>query len=404
MIHDLAFQEATANTWRLLRQPELVEAFRRKGRAADLEMLEIWVQDVAVGGGVGGGVLGKIALTVKNNFTVSRLALNAATVLLQATGVTHSIAMIGPKYMGIGLADYLPHMRSRAVSVVAQSEFMANRARFVNPDYMEFVNEGQRAKAVSVMDAGLRKFAQYGLAPMQMLQFFGVDMPTWLGAHARALSEGLEGAEAVHYADRMVARAQGGTAWADRTAFERGSLSRDQRFNGFMRLWSTLASYMMAKGNIAFEVVGRARKENTVAGYMAAATHMVLLFALEEIARGVLKGEIDWGDDDEKKDGPLLYALKGGALSVMGVSPFIRDLGSALDGFEPGMYSSFWSTMGGALTQVKQGELDEALRRSLINAVGLLAPVPSGQVNRIIDAATDEEGAEIIHYLMGKPK
>lgn len=407
VIHDLAFGEPVANTWRILRRPELQELFTRKGRRADLEMLEIWVQDVGVGTGVGGGVFGRLAMAARGNFTMSRLAFNMSTMMLQVTGMTHSIAVVGPKHMAAGAMDYMAHPGSRITSVLAQSEMMRARARMFQPDVVEHAqyNRGTTAAVYSgpIKDA-TRIVADVGMAGIQFLQFYGVDVPTWLAAHHKALSEGLDGDAAAHYADRLVARAQAGTALADRSAFERGSLARDTRFNGVIRLFATLVSYMIAKGNIAYEVVGTAKRKNTVGGYMGAAMYLALLFMLEEIIRGSMKGEIDWDETDPDKDGPLLYAAKGGALSVLGVMPFIRDIASSLNGFEPGLYGTFISTLTRPMQQASKGEVNEATAKAIVNATGLFAPIPSGQINRVISAANKDGGAGIMEYLLGVSK
>lgn len=407
VIHDLAFAEVSANTWRVLRDGDLRAAFQRKGLQPDLDMLEIWVQDVAMGAMVGGGAPGRWAMMLKGNFTTSRLALNTATAYLQLTGFTHSIAAVGARDMAAGLGQFLGNPRGSWMSVLAQSEFMRHKLRLFHPDVAEMRMQTNTDPVSAGADTFTQRFIRYGLLPMQALQTL-VDVPTWLGAQRKALRQGKSPAEAILLADRAVVRAQGGTAIADRTAFERGSFSRDVRYHGVLRLLATLASYMMTKGNLAREVVGRARTDGGVEAAATAAFHLFLLFTVEGMVRALSSGELDDDDDDDDVlPDPLRALLKETALSGAGTLPLVRDIAGYADGFGAGGgYGSIVETIGKPIKEISQGEMDKGLAKAVVNAIGLATGLPSGQINRIIDAAANsgEDDASFTDYLFGVKK
>lgn len=405
VIHDIAFAEASANAWRILRDDQFRAAMDRKGLRPDVEMLEIWVQDVAVGAQVGGGAIGRFAMKAKSNFTTSRLALNLSTAYLQATGFTHSVAVVGADNMAFGLAQFLGNPGGAWTSVLSQSPFMREKLRLIQPDVaelrMQTESSGLKSTAVTMVD----RFIQLGLRPMQAIQTL-VDVPTWLAAQRKALRQGMTPEKAALFADRAVIRAQGGTTLADRTAFERGSTSRDTRLHGVIRLWATLASYMMTKGNLAYEIVGTANKERTFTAAMTATGHLFLLFTVEAMVRGLTTGDL-WDDDD--KDGeadPLKFVLKESALAAIGTMPFVRDIASAANGFSGGGgYGSIVDMVAKPVIELSQGEADKGLAKSIVNVIGLATGLPAGQINRTIDAATNtNDDASFTDYLFGVKK
>lgn len=407
IIHDLAFAEVTADTWRVLRDPALRDAFQRKGLQPDLEMLEIWVQDVAMGASVGGGWAGRTAMAIKGNFTTSRLAANLSTIVLQLTGYTHSIAVVGAGNMAAGLAQFAANPRGAWLSVLAQSEFMRHKTRLIQPDVAEMRMQSTQSAAIGAKGA-MQRVIDLGMAPIQLFQI-AVDIPTWIAAQRKALREGVSPEQARRFADRAVVRAQGGTAVADRTAFERGSLSRDTRWNGALRLFATLASFMMTKGNLMREIAGKAATERTVEAAFTGAFHMALIVMIEAMISEAVRGQLFDGDDDDE-DPAVALAKKAAAESAktaLGTLPFVRDVASYADGFGGGGgYGAAVETIGKPIKELQQGELDKALFKAINNAVGLATGLPSGQINRIIDAAANsgEDDASFADYLFGVKK
>lgn len=410
VIHDLAFSEGVVNAYTLLNDPRVRAAFEKKGLLSDHRTLEVWLQDVAVGQIAGGGVWGKLAVRAKNNFTLSKLAFSASTVLLQLTGASQSAVVVGKKNLALGYSDYAKDPQGAAERIMALSPFMAERQTTFNRDIRDLMGDIAEGPASGRLGDAQQWVARWGFLPMQKAQFYGVDLPTWLAGYRQGMDKFGDDAKAILHADRMVARAQASGIFADRSAFERGSTSRDTRQNGFIRLFTTLGSYMFAKGNIAYEVLGKARKD--VDGFntrslivaLSAAADMALLFTVEAIFYHMIKGTLPGGDDDDEASWGKFLARET-VLSMMSTVPGIRDVGSAMSGFDAGAYSSIIDTVFvRPSVQIGQAEIDGPLLRSLSSATGALAGLPTGQLNRTVDAWYRlENGDDVapIEFLMG---
>jgi hypothetical protein len=410
VIHDLAFSEPVVNAWRVIQDPRVRGAFERKGLLQDHRALEVWLQDAAVGQISGGGVWGRLALRAKNGFTLSKLAFNASTVMLQFTGVAQSAVVVGHKNLALGYSDYLSNPIRTSREVVAMSPFMAERETTFNRDVNDILNDISVGPAASNYQRFQQGLARVGFFAMQKAQFYGVDVPTWYAGYRQGLQKfGNDEAKARKHADRMVARAQASGVITDRSAFERGSTSRDTRQNGFIRLFTALGSYMFAKGNIAYEVVGVARRDidganvRSLAAALKGASDLILLFTVEAVAYHMIKGTLPDSEEDPDDTWGKFLARET-ALSMMSTVPGIRDLGSSLSGFDAGAYGSVISTFTRPLLQMEQGEVDAALLKSVSNAAGVLTGLPSGQLNKTADAWYRLESGEDIspvEFLMG---
>lgn len=412
VIHDLAFSEAVANSWRILQDPRVRGTFERKGLLKDHQALEMWLQDTATGQLAAGGVFGRLALRAKNGFTLSKLAFNLSTVAIQLTGITQSVAVLGSRNMAIGYSTYLSNPVRTSREVVALSPFMAERETTFNRDINDILGDVMVGPAASRYQRFQQGLARVGFWLMQKVQFYGVDVPTWYAGYHQGLQKfGNDEAKARSHADRMVARAQASGVFSDRSAFERGTLSSDTRQNGFVRLFTALGSYMFAKGNVAYEVYGRTRRDVTGANLKSlqaairGATDMALLFTVEAIAYHLIKGTLPgMGDDGDDKDWATFLARET-LLSMMSTVPGIRDVGSSLSGFEAGAYGSVIETFTRPMLQAAQGEADMALFKALSNAAGVATGMPSGQLNRIADAWYRlEEGEDVspVEFIMGR--
>lgn len=412
VIHDLAYSEAVNNAWRVLQHPDMVALFEGTGRSPDRQSLELWVQDVATGTQVAGGALGSLAVKLKNGFTLSKLAFNLSTVLIQFTGVAQSMVVVGKVPFLKAVAEYATGREKWVEIVKSRSAFMSERETTFHKDIFDMQGDTLRGPNASMYQKVQHVVGTAGFWLMTKVQFYGVDMPTWIAGYNNAIAEGKTDADAIQFADRMVARAQASGLQADRSAFERGTLGSSARQQGLVRLFTALGSYMFAKGNIAYERVRRGGAEidgfNLKSAIAAFSTtfDLALLFTLEAILYNAIKGTLP-GGDDEDDDSWAEFLAKETALSIMSTMPIIRDVGSALSGFEPGgAYGSAMDTIFvRPMTQLQQGEFDAALLKALSNAIGAATGLPSAQANRVIDGLwrmSEGEDVAPIEFIMGR--
>ncbi|QIB38119.1 hypothetical protein G3A56_09060 [Rhizobium oryzihabitans] len=412
VMHDLALSEVVANAWRILQNNEVKSAFLDRGMKSDFDALEVWLQDVASGEVRGADFMNRWARKLKSGFTVSKLAFNLTTVLLQPTGIAQSFVVVGKKNMLLGMQDVfrrpLSGPGSAASIIIDKSPFMRERETTFNKDVYDILGEvraGPSQNRVSQFTSDY--LAPWGFWLMQKAQFYTVDMPTWLAGYRQALDEGKGEADAIAHADRIVARAAASGNFSDRTPIERGSLSRSVRQNDVVRLFTALGSYMFAKFNVAYEKT-RQTEFRDPRQVLSWTSDMVMLFTVEAVLAALVRGQLPWGDDDDEEDGWAEFLAKQTALSAAGTLPFIRDAASAVQGFSGGgAYGSIMDTIARPLFQASQGDVDKAFIRSLVDAGGLFLHMPSTQINRFVDATWRQaEGEDVspLEYIMGKSK
>jgi hypothetical protein len=411
VLHDLEMSEQVTNTWRILQEPRIKGMFLDSGKQVDHKALEMWVQDAASGQVNSADVISKTARFLKSGFTVSKLAFNLSTVAVQITGVAQSMVVIGKKDFTKGAATYLRNPLQTSQDVLAKSNFMAERETTFNKDIYDIMGDVKVGPKAGLYKRAMQKYigpASFYL--MQKVQFYAVDMPTWLGAYQKGLrTTGNDEAASIQYADRMVARAQASGIFSDRSPIERGTLTPTIRQNDFVRMFTALGSYMFAKANVAYERTGKTdfRSPKEVLSYTV---DMVLLFTVEAILYNAIKGALPgMGGDDDDENVALEWAKFLAAetgLSIMSTMPFVRDLASPLQGFSGGgSYGSISETLTKPFLQAAQGEVDKAFVKSMVDSTGMLLHLPASQVNRFIDAgwrASEGEDVAPIEYIMGK--
>lgn len=406
VLHDLMLSEQVTNTWRILQDPRVKDMFYSAGKQTDYQSLEMWVQDVASGQVNGDHTVLRAVRGLKSGFTVSKLAFNLSTVAVQVTGLAQSMVVIGKRNFAHGLIEYAKDPVAKSKHITEVSNFMAERETTFNKDIYDMIGDvklGPKAGAY-------KRFMQERMVPMsfwlmQKVQFYTVDVPTWLGAHRKAITEGATAEDAIASADRMVARAQASGIFSDRSPIERGTVTPNMRQNEFVRLFTTLGSYMFAKANVAYERTGQTDFSSPQEVFSYAAD-MVLLFTLEAILYNLIKGTLPGMGDDDDDESWAAFLAKETAFSVMSTVPFVRDITSPLQGFSGGgSYGSITETLADPVIQALQGDVDKAFVRSVVNTSGMLLHLPSAQANRFIDAGwRQSEGDDVapMEYIMGK--
>lgn len=414
VIYDLELSEPVANSWKVLQSGGVRQAFMDAGRQADFDALETWLKDVAEGQLAAGDWINKNARRFKSNFTAAKLAFNIGTVAAQITGLSQTMVVVGKR-------DFLRGLQASfragvANEIAAKSAFMRQRQTTFNKDIADFYNDPKLGPYASRWGDIKRDWigpASFWL--MTKVQWFTVDIPTWLAGYQQGLRKfGGDEAKAIAHADAIVKRAQASGLFSDRSAIERGSVSRTTRQNDVVRLFTTLGSYMFAKFNVAYErtmVAGRTVREEGVSVKSAQeaaswALDVAFLFTLEAVAMAALKGKLPDDEDDEDEPGWAKFLAKETAMSVLGTIPFVRDVVSVGSGFEGGgAYGGITAEIAKPFQEIGQGEIDKGFVKSVISGTGLFTGLPSTQINRAVDAgwrAAEGEDVSPLEYLLGK--
>lgn len=416
VIYDLEMSEPTTNAWRIIQDPRIRAAFQNAGRKIDYETLELWVKDVAGGETGPQSEPARVARRLRSNFTAAKLAFNMGTVLLQVTGGAQSMVTVGKRNFVKAMGQYTMDMAGYAKLIPAKSEFMAERQKTFNKDIFDMVNDPKSGPTMSrMLELRNKVIAPAGMFLMVKVQYYTVDLPTWLAGYNQGMDLfANDEAKAIEHADGIVKRAQASGLFADRSAIERGTLDNQTRQNEFVRLFTTLGSYMFAKFNVAYERTGKAGKVINAEGVsiksaqeaLSWVVDMGFLFTLEAVIMAAIKGQLPGDDDDEDEDGWLEFLAKETSYSILSTMPFVRDGVSALKGFGGGgTYGAIIEEFTKPLSQAGEGEIDKAFVKSVINTTGLVTGLPSTPINRIVDAGWKQvEGDDVnpAEYLLGR--
>lgn len=413
VIYDLELSEAVANSWRVLQDGRIRSVFMDAGKQADFDALEIWLKDTAEGELRSADLVSRMARTFKSNFTAAKLAFNLSTAAVQISGLAQSMVVVGKRDFMRGVqASFRPGV---VADITGKSAFMKSRSTTFNKDIYEFYSDPNLGPLASRWGDIKRDYiGPLSFWLMTKTQFYLVDIPTWLAGYQQGLRKfGNDEAKAVTHADDTLKRAQASGLLSDRSGIERGSLSKNSRQNDVVRLFTTLASYMFAKFNVAYErsaKAGRVIREEGVSvksaqEVLSFTLDMAFLFTLEAVMMAAIKGKLPNSDDDED-DTWKKFLAKETAMGVMGTIPFVRDAASTFEGFDGGgAYGALTKEIAKPVKEILQGEVDKGLLKSIINTTGLATGLPATQINRAVDAEwRRREGEDVspLEYLLGK--
>lgn len=388
VLYDLEMGEAVSNAWQILQHPKVKDALIAKGRQSDFDALEMWLLDVASGDGSMARGFEKVLRGVRSGFVISRLAWNIGTMLLQPLGIAQSFVAVGKKAMLRGMTEYMRHPARWRKDILAASPLMQKRWISFERDVHNQLGEVQTGPM-----RGYEQFYNKLLMPsffvgMMKIQFYSVDIPTWIGAYLKQLDKSGDEAKARAYADLMVRRAQGSGFQSDLGMLQRGS-TWGGRKQELPKLFTSLAGYMFATLNVGYESAAKTNFKSPAA-VLALTTDLILLVTLPAVLEAALRGGLPDGDDDEKEI--LAWLAKETALGAMATLPGLRELGGATQGFSGGgALGSSMEIAARFLHQLGQGEVDKAAVKSTIDVIGITLGLPSSQTNRLIEGILDDD-------------
>lgn len=377
VIHDLAWHEWLIDTNRLLRSESLDSAMRNAYGPAAVRQFKTWAEAVATGDQPAQGAVDQLASVVKRGVGVAGLGFNVISAAMQPLGITQSIVRVGPKWIARGVMDYIGAPIGKTREVNEQSSFMANRSRTRFRDLNELRNQVQGQSTVNEF---VGRYAYWLMMRLQQ----AVDVPTWIGGYEKAIAEGNDEERAIALADQAVIDSQGGGQTKDLAAIERGT-STQKLFTVFYSFMNTALNIGVAQG-----MTNKDAAKTSV--------DMLLLYVVPAVLGALLKNAIIPGDSgDDEDEAKLARKLAGEQLGFLfGLFVGARELGDLAktmaggdrgrDYGGPAGLRIFGDT-GKFAQQVRQGEFDDAFRKTAINLTGDLLGLPSAQINRSITGA-----------------
>ncbi len=393
VIHDLTHHEALIDVGRVLGHDDVQKAILETYGDQTYKTIRNTVKDVAFGDIPARNGVERAFNHVRAGATIAGLGWNVMVGALQPLGLANSIVRIGPTWVARGVFRWLRNpltMIETAHWIEDQSAFMRARGRTQQREINEIRNSigVSTGKLTGWIDEALSTttfdvVTRQGIADsffwlIQQMQRVA-DIPTWLGAYEKAMAAGELEARAVAMADQAVLDSQGGGQIKD--------LSSVQRGGPMFRLWTNFYSYFNVLYNQATESKRRTNFKHPAEVGRLAADYLMLFVMPATIGffiRQALRPRRYKGDEDE---GLLIDLLRENLAYLAGTMLFVRELGGFLQGYagyEGPAGARIFADLGKLTKQIEQGEIDEALVKSLNEVAGTLLHYPASQIERTL--------------------
>jgi hypothetical protein len=376
-IHDITHREATQNVHRIINDKEMQDILTRKVGVEQFREMQQWVVRVAAGDVAPTKGIDQMLAHIRAGASIAAMGFKLSTALVQPLGFTQSVVRVGPKWVAKGIGEMLSRpagANSALAEVHSKSKFMANRATTMNREINEIRNQleiqnGVRKAILSATDMDINNAYFLFITKMQMM----VDVPTWLGAYAKAQSEGHTEERAIALADQAVIDSQSGGQLKDLAGVQTGSAMK--------KLFTSFYSYFSTTYQLTRESIGKTNfKSPASVGNLV--VDMALLYTIPALLADILLGRAPDMDDDEEDF--IKWILASNLNYAAGTIPYLREMvGAATSTFDysgPGGLRLF-GEVGKLGKQAAQGEADAALLKSLNNVGGIVFHYPSGQLN-----------------------
>lgn len=145
----------------------------------------------------------KVLRQFRINMTIAAMGFRFSTGVAQTLGLTASAQRIGARWVGTGFKTMALNPRKAVQFVWDRSEEMLYRTENFSREMNE-LSQKMRDKH------GWFTQAQYwAMWHIGMIDRYCVSVPTWLGAHAKGVEQGMTDEEASRYADKEVRMSQG---------------------------------------------------------------------------------------------------------------------------------------------------------------------------------------------------
>lgn len=405
--HRLAWQRWLTDANRVLKA--LDGPIRDHYGAELLRELRNTVKDIAEGAAPATTPTERAINHLRIGSTIVGLGWRLTTGLLQPSGLSQSWSRIGGGWLAKGVGKYLANPLKTTTEVQAKSKMMRDRGKTLQREINEVMNVVRAGEKMSAIQASYFMF----VTKFQQM----VDMPTWLGAHEKALAQlGYENAvseeqrkeiedKAIGLADQAVRDSQGSGQLQDLAGVQRGSPG--------MKLFTNFYSYFNVTYNLNAEAFRRTSfKSPSQIGALAVDLLLInTLPVLYSVAlRELLKGDCEWDLE--------CMAHKLGLEQVnymFGQMILLREAGTAVNaaagegyGYTGPAGLRFFADLYKVGQQAGQGEADLPLFKAANQVGGVLLHYPAGEVNTIVEAIMamergDIEGPAIIPAMIAGP-
>jgi hypothetical protein len=411
VVHDLTHFETVRDIHRILTDRSIEKAIKENYGSEYYFELKKTLDDIITGDVPAQNTADKWFNWFRSGQAIATMAWSATTALVQPLGLAQGMVRVGPKWVLKGMGRWLgdtARMESTYQWVIGKSKFMRDvRSETITREVRDLNNSFSIVGTLTIPGTDIdvndiRDSFFYVMVKTQLI----ADMPTWIGQYEKSMEQIKEQnpnmdvfeleRQAIQNADQAVIDSQATGQIKD--------LARVQRGTAAQKIWTVYLTYFNATLQVMFDRIGRADMKNVKSVGLLAADLLLLTAlpaTLETVAKSLLRG-----DDEEELIDDI---LKNNASYLLGTVVGLRELNSFVYGFRG--YSGpagirFISDLGNMFQQIGQGELDEALLRSIARTSGTLFHLPTTQLDRLARGAISIKEGETKNpmvLLMGPP-
>ncbi len=361
--------------------------------------LKRWIGDIAADGSQDQSqtAFSKMVQALRTNVTVAIMGFSYTTGSAQLLGYSQSIDALAqgeggysPAKASIALAGGIKSFiaeRGTVDKIKARSGEMRHRIDNIDRDVTLAM------KRLSGKKGAWKQMQRASLYHIAYIQFYMVDVPTFIAAERQALKNGMDEAQAVRYADNIIRTSQTAGGLKDLSAFQKSKM---------MTPFSMFYSFFNLLYNVQARALGDTKKVRDVGKITARAA---VLLALPTAMESLLRGE--WPEDDENYAEWL--ALKSALYGASSV-PLMRDFVGLTEGYDynPTPISSIGKSAQYLIQKIARDYDEGSVNPDTIGkfgeTIGYTIGVPVLQTKRAVKAFNkwmDGEDVDFIEYLRG---
>ena len=389
VVHDLAFREAIVEVNRLVRDKEIEKSAKATVGAEMWSEVGKWIDAVANSGSSPNQIGSSLIRYMRSGVSIVAMGFKMSTALFQPLGYTMTVKHLGHRYAGVGLKEFFgpgvskPHKAKKQMDevmefVYSMSDFMKTRgANFDVAIKGAMESVGPRAMLREIDEAS---FKFIGL--MQM----AVDVPTWLGAYAKAMDGNVDNVpfgsqeDAAAFADSVVRLSQSHGDVKDLAAI--------QRQGDFIRLFTQFYGFFSSLWNNLADELGMTHRARDIMRPRTVANLIWMLIVPAVLEEWLRSGTL--GPDEEEEHpiftsvpvlSPVLWSVKEGATFGLGSVLFLGDIVQSIEsgyGYEITSVGSPLKSATQLAKQISQGDADRAMWKAFSDTVGYATRLPTG--------------------------
>jgi hypothetical protein len=412
VIHFITHHEPVRQLNKLIRDPVVEDAMTAVMGEAEFQQLKPWLNDIAKDGRQQPTktFLDSAFQRLKLGVTVGVMGFSASTGVMQIWGLLTTAAEVGPKSTvravasTIGNSWYGKALRRTLGSVddiqsnwdfaSEKSKVLSHRAKTLDREIKSALERLQGKQGV------LPILQEVSLKHIGLIQMYTVDLPTWIAAYDKTVSETGDEARAVNYADWAVENLQGSGATKDMAFILRNQSKVIQTFTMFMTFFSSL-------GNLGRDLI-RGRRSGRY-NYADTAAKLMFLYTIPVFLEMAMRGDLDAPEEEGEEDKRLSEYMTALALYPLTAYPGARDLASGTIGdfgysmtpvasvLEAGIEGIKGATKA-ALSEEEEDEITASQIKRITKLAGAIVGLPAtGQVWKTGEHLYDvlEEGEEL---------